>query len=69
MEKIKTKSMIEREQKTSYRNFNVAVYCPVMNINNITDFEDFDRKFKLLYGNVKIGRAYLECYRGLIWCD
>ena len=59
MEKIKTKSMIEREQKTSYRNFNVAVYCPVMNINNITDFEDFDRKFKLLYGNVKIGRAYL----------
>ena len=48
MEKIKTKSMIEREQKTSYRNFNVAVYCPVMNINNITDFEDFDRKFKLL---------------------
>lgn len=55
--------------KMSYQNFNVSVYCPVSNINKITDFEDFDRKFKLLYGNVKIGRAYLECYRGMEWCD
>ena len=22
-----------------------------------------------MYGNVKIGRAYLECYRGMEWCD
>lgn len=52
----------------SYDNFNVSVYCPVMSINQITDFEDFDRRFRLLYGNVKIGRAYLENYRGMEWC-
>lgn len=69
MEKMKNKSIAERLAKTSYKNFNVSVYCPVQNINNITDFDDFDRKFKLLYGNVKIGRAYLECYRGLKWCS
>lgn len=69
MEKIRNKSIAERMNKMSYQNFNVSVYCPVSNINKITDFEDFDRKFKLLYGNVKIGRAYLECYRGMEWCD
>ncbi len=69
MEKMKNKSIAERLAKTSYKNFNVSVYCPVKNINSITDFDDFDRKFKLLYGNVKIGRAYLECYRGLNWCS
>lgn len=69
MEKIRNKSIAERMNKMSYQNFNVSVYCPVSNINKITDFEDFDRKFKLLYGNVKIGRAYLECYRGMEWCE
>ncbi|MGN1180453.1 MAG: hypothetical protein ACI4SD_04495 [Suilimivivens sp.] len=69
MEKIKNKSIAERMNKMSYRNFNVSVYCPVANINQITDFEDFDRKFKLLYDNVKVGRVYLECYRGMEWCD
>ena len=69
MEKMVNKSIAERLSKTSYKNFNVSVYCPVGNINSITDLDDFDRKFKLLYGNVKIGRAYLECYRGLEWCS
>lgn len=54
--------------RMSYHNFNVSVYCPVMSINQITDFEDFDRRFQLLYGNVKIGRAYLENYRAMEWC-
>lgn len=69
MEKMRNKGLAQREKVTSYKNFNVSVYCPVENINNITDFDDFDRKFKRLYGNVKIGRAYLECYRGLKWCS
>ena len=33
MEKMKNKGLIEREQKMSYKNFNVAVYCPVGNVN------------------------------------
>lgn len=69
MEKMRNKGLAQREKETSYRNFNVSVYCPVENINNITDFDDFDRQFKRLYGNVKIGRAYLECYRGHQWCS
>lgn len=40
MEKMKNKGLIEREQKMSYKNFNVAVYCPVGNVNEIQDLED-----------------------------
>lgn len=69
MEKMKNKSIAERMNKMSYRNFNVSVYCPVANVNQITDFEEFDKKFSLLYDNVKIGRVYLECYRGMEWCS
>lgn len=69
MEKMKNKSIAERMNKMSYRNFNVSVYCPVANVNKITDFEEFDKKFSLLYDNVKIGRVYLECYRGMEWCS
>lgn len=68
MERIRNKSIAARMNKMSYQNFNVSVYCPVANINSITDFEDFDKKFRLLYDNVKIGRVYLECYRGMEWC-
>ena len=39
MEKIRNKSIAERMNKMSYQNFNVSVYCPVSNINKITDFE------------------------------
>ena len=67
MEKMKNKGLIEREQKMSYKNFNVAVYCPVGNVNEIQDLEEFDRRFALLYKNVKLGRAYLECFRGMEW--
>ena len=67
MEKMKNESIAQRLAKTSYENFNVAVYCPVANINGMIDLEEFDRKFKLLYDNVKIGRAYVECYRGMNW--
>ena len=69
MEKMRNKSIAERMNKMSYRNFNVAVYCPVANVNQITDFEEFDKRFRLLYDNVKIGRVYLECYRGMDWCS
>lgn len=67
MEKMKNKSIAQRLAKTSYENFNVAVYCPVGNVNSITDLDEFDQKFRLLSDNVKIGRAYVECYRGMNW--
>ena len=42
MEKMVNKSIAERLSKTSYKNFNVSVYCPVGNINSITDLDDFE---------------------------
>lgn len=55
---------LERRKQKSYKNFNVAIYCPVENINNIDDFEEFDRKFESAFGNIKVGRVYLEDFRG-----
>lgn len=47
-----------------YINFNASVYCPVGNLVSITDFDEFDRKFQLLEKNIKVGKVYLETYRG-----
>lgn len=46
-----------------YQNFNVSIYCPVGNINSITDFEAFDQKFQLIEKNIKVGKVYLETFR------
>ncbi|MCD7814072.1 MAG: hypothetical protein LUH20_08510 [Lachnospiraceae bacterium] len=54
--------------RMSYQNFNVAVYCPVGDVNRITDFRAFEEKFRLLSDHVKVGRVYLECYRSEEWC-
>ena len=67
MEKMLHKKIAERNSRMSYQNFNVSVYCPVGNINGIEDFDAFDEKLKLLYNNLKLGHAYLECYRGTEW--
>lgn len=47
-----------------YRNFNVSIYCPVGNLLEITDFEAFDRSFQLIEKNIKVGKVYLETFRG-----
>lgn len=54
-----------RNTKRSYKNFNLAIYCPVENINKIDDYEDFDRRFEAAFGNLKVGRVYLEDFRGM----
>lgn len=47
-----------------YQNFNVSIYCPVRDVMSITDLEEFDRRFQLIEKNIKIGKVYLETYRG-----
>lgn len=47
-----------------YNNFNASIYCPVGNLISIKDFEEFDRKFQLIEKNIKVGKVYLETYRG-----
>ena len=59
------KVLEERATDKSYKNFNVAIYCPVHDVNRITDLEQFDRDFSLFTKNIHVGRVYLECYRGM----
>jgi len=63
------KSMEERNQKKSYRNFNLAIYCPVGDIKDIQDFEEFDRKFRHITDHMNVGRVYLENFRSMTWCS
>lgn len=48
----------------SYNNFNAAIYCPVGNLIDIKDIEAFAKRFEWIERNVKVGKVYLETYRG-----
>lgn len=47
-----------------YQHFNASVYCPVGNLISITDFKSFDQQFSNISNHVKVGKVYLETYRG-----
>lgn len=47
-----------------YNHFNASIYCPVGDLLSITDFEEFDQKFQLIERNIKVGKVYLETFRG-----
>jgi hypothetical protein len=53
-----------KETLMKYQNFNVSIYCPVGNLTEIKDFDAFDQKFQHIEKNVKVGKVYLETYRG-----
>ncbi len=53
-----------RIKKKSYKNFNLAIYCPVGNLNSITDLDSFDQQFNSAFGSMNVGRVYLEDFRG-----
>lgn len=60
---------IERRiSRKSYNNFNVAIYCPVADVKRITDIDKFDALFNKTFENVKVGRVYLEDFRGCESC-
>ncbi|MDO5154857.1 MAG: hypothetical protein Q4D51_02730 [Eubacteriales bacterium] len=53
-----------------YRNFNVAVYCPVHDVLQFAkNQEAFIEQFKCLHKHVQIGKVYLENFRGDVWCE
>ncbi|MCR4989518.1 MAG: hypothetical protein K6A38_01460 [Lachnospiraceae bacterium] len=61
---------IEKRNKVlSYKNFNVAIYMPVMDVIKCAEAKDgeYDKVFSLLCDNVKIGRVYIENYRSQIF--
>ena len=59
----------KRVQQMSYDHFNISLYCRIYELNEITDFEEFDKKFRRKFKDVKIGRVYLECFRGMMWVE
>lgn len=63
------KALERRMHKTSYRNFNVAIYCPVGDINRIKDLDAFEARFDEVFSGVKVGRVYLEDFRGFETCE
>ena len=46
-----------------YQNFKAAIYCPVCNIIDITDFKKFGKQFDWIEKHIKVGKVYLETYR------
>lgn len=46
-----------------YKNFKTALYCPVGNLNEITDISEFGRRFSYMEKHVHIDKVYLETYR------
>ena len=47
----------------SYSNFNAAIYCPVGDLIDITDFNTFTERFGWIEKHIKVGKVYLETYR------
>jgi hypothetical protein len=48
----------------SYRNFKIAIYCPVGNLNSINDLNKFEQSFKFFEKHLNVDKVYLETYRG-----
>ncbi len=46
-----------------YRNFKIAIYCPVANINSIDSIKEFDRSFGFIEKHFKPDKVYLETFR------
>ncbi len=46
-----------------YKNFKTALYCPVGNLNAITDIAEFGKRFSYIEKHVHIDKVYLETYR------
>lgn len=52
-----------------YKNFSVAIYCPVNDLNNITDFNEFSKRLAWIEKHVKVSKVYLETYRSGMMID
>ena len=52
-----------------YSNFDVALYCPVANLNAIGDLQKFEKSFRLIEKNVHIDKVYLETFRSNEFID
>ena len=47
-----------------YKNFKVAIYCRVGDLNNIKDLDKFREDFKFFEKHLSVDKVYLETFRG-----
>lgn len=52
-----------------YKNFKVALYAPVGNLNAIGDLQEFDKSFRFIEKHIHIDKIYLETYRSNEFID
>ncbi|HXY38254.1 MAG TPA: hypothetical protein VEQ10_01205, partial [Vicinamibacteria bacterium] len=48
---------------TSYRNFDLAIYCRVDDVRRMAEGDWLERHFELLAKQLRIGKVYLETHR------
>jgi hypothetical protein len=46
-----------------YKNFKLAIYCPVGSLNNITDLHQFEEQFRFIERHLRPDKVYLETFR------
>ena len=46
-----------------YKNFTAAIYCPVGNLIDIRDLDQFEQAFRWITQRIHVGKVYLESYR------
>ena len=46
-----------------YKNFRLAIYCPVGNLNSINDFSRFEEQFSFIEKHLRPDKVYLETFR------
>lgn len=47
----------------NYKNFKATIYCPVGNLIDIKDLDEFGKKFEWIEKHIRVGKVYLETYR------
>jgi len=52
--------------KDRYRNFNVAIYCTVYDVQNMADLDWLTQRFDVISRYLKVNKVYLETHRDAI---
>jgi hypothetical protein len=52
-----------------YKNFNVAIYCRVYEVQKMNDLNWLEKRIEYLEQHIKIDKVYLETYRDMILAD
>lgn len=68
MERMKPKTVLTRESKSAYENFDLAIFITVHSVKELmVDPESFEKTLSHFTNNLKIGRVYIEDYCGSVW--